>query len=223
MDKTFLVIIPAYNAASTISELIKKILKYIDKCDVVVVNDGSRDQTSRLIQESGVMVLQHPENRGKGEALKTGFEYALRKNYHAVITIDADLQHNPRSIPDFIRKSDKATGIIIGTRKRNLKNMPPARWLSNQLTSVMISVLTGQSVRDSQSGYRWISVQVLKRVKLKSKRYDLEPELLIKAGRIGFRIDEIPIDTIYTGGKSFINPLVDTGRFIKLIWRSLWW
>jgi glycosyltransferase involved in cell wall biosynthesis len=223
MERSYLVIIPAYNAAPTISTLIENTLKYVNKRDVVVVDDGSKDRTSALAQGFGIVVLKHPENRGKGEALKTGFMYALRNNYTAVITIDADLQHVPESIPDFIRKSDNPVGIIIGTRKRNLENMPMARWLSNQLTSLVISGLAGQSVRDSQSGYRWISTEALKKIKLKSKRYDLEPELLIKAGRIGIKIDKVPISTIYTGGGSFVNPLVDTGRFIRLMWRSLWW
>jgi len=223
MERSYLVIIPAYNAASTISTLIENILNHVNKRDVVVVDDGSKDQTSVLVRGFGIVVLQHPENRGKGEALRTGFIYALRNNYAAVITIDADLQHEPGSIPDFVRRSDKFTGILIGTRKRNLQNMPLARWSSNNLTSIMISVLAGQSVRDSQSGYRWISTEVLKKIRLKSKRYDQEPELLIKAGRAGLKIDEVPIRTIYTGGKSFVNPLVDTARFIRLMWRSLWW
>jgi hypothetical protein len=123
----------------------------------------------------------------------------------------------------FSSMNTTSPGIIIGTRERNLKNMPFARWLINNLSSVIVSVLSGQSIRDSQSGYRLISTQVLKNVKLESKKYDLEPEILIKASRKGFKIDEVYIRTIYTGGKSFINPLVDTGRFIKLMWRSLWW
>jgi glycosyltransferase involved in cell wall biosynthesis len=223
MERSYLVIVPAYNAASTISTLIENILKHVKKQDVVVVNDGSKDQTSALVQRFEIVVLQHPENRGKGEALRTGFDYALRNKYQAVITIDADLQHDPESIPDFVGKAYQSKDIIIGTRNRNLKNMPFARWLSNHLTSVIISVLAGQSVRDSQSGYRWISALALKRIKLKSKRYDQEPELLIKAGRMGLKIDKVTIRTIYTGGRSFVNPLVDTGRFIRLIWRSLWW
>jgi hypothetical protein len=101
--------------------------------------------------------------------------------------------------------------------------MPFARWLTNNLTSVILSILSGQRIRDSQSGYRLISTCVLKRIKLKAKKYDLESEILVKAGRCGFKIDAIPIGTIYRGNKSFINPLVDTGRFIKVMWRSLWW
>ena len=167
--------------------------------------------------------MKHKRNKGKGEALKTGFRYALEKNYHALITMDADLQHDPESIPDFIRMADSTPGIIIGTRKRNLEIMPFARWLTNNLTSAIVSVLSGQSTRDSQSGYRLIWTHVLKDLKLESKKYDLESEMLIKAKRRGFKIDQVPIKTIYGEGKSFINPLVDTGRFIKLMWRSLWW
>ncbi|HEX7401498.1 MAG TPA: glycosyltransferase family 2 protein [candidate division Zixibacteria bacterium] len=223
MVKNLLVIIPAYNAASTISGLIEKLSLHVEKGNMVVVDDGSEDHTTDLAEKAGVLVLCHVKNLGKGEALKTGFVYAIKKDYQAVITIDADLQHDPGFIPDFVAKSQEAGDVLIGTRERNLRNMPLARWFTNHLSSVIISIFSGQSIRDSQSGYRWISVKVLKRVKLASERYDLEPELLIKSSRLGFRIKDVFISTIYTQGKSYINPLVDTGRFIRLMWRSLWW
>jgi len=224
MDKTFLVLIPAYNASSTILELIEKTSKLVDKSDIVVIDDGSQDQTFAIAQKVGAAVLKHPINKGKGEALKTGFKFAIEKNYHAVLTMDADLQHDPSSINDFLQKSNENfSGIIIGTREISLKKMPFARWLTNNLTSVILSILSGQRIRDGQSGYRLISTQILKRIKLKARKYDLESEILAKAGRHGFKIDSVPIRTIYRGSRSFINPFVDTGRFIKLIWRSLWW
>ncbi|NIM98927.1 MAG: glycosyltransferase [candidate division Zixibacteria bacterium] len=221
--KKILVVIPAYNASLTVKQLIQGISKFVGKQDIVVIDDGSEDGTHDSAEEAGAILLRHKINRGKGEALKTGFEYALRRGYDALITMDADLQHDPESIPDFIRMADGSEGILIGTRKRNLKIMPFARWFTNNLTSIIVSVLSGQSVRDSQSGYRLILTQVLKKVELESEKYDLESEILIKAARKGFRIAEVPIKTIYREGKSFINPLVDTGRFIKLMWRSLWW
>ena len=224
MVKAFLVLIPAYNASSTISELIENTSEFVDKDDIVVIDDGSEDQTFVVAQRAGAAALKHKTNKGKGEALKTGFRYALGKNYEALFTIDADLQHDPSSIKDFLEKTNKDfSGIIIGTRDINLKKMPFPRWLTNNLTSAILSVLSGQTIRDSQSGYRLISTRVLKRTKLKGKKYDLESELLVKAGRSGFKIDSVPIKTIYRGGKSFINPFVDTGRFIKLMWRTLWW
>jgi glycosyltransferase involved in cell wall biosynthesis len=208
----------------TISELIEKISEFIDKSDIVVIDDGSKDQTFGIAQRAGAVVLKHERNKGKGEALKTGFKYAQKKNYDAFFTIDADLQHDPSSIADFLKKTaGNFNGIIIGTRDVHLKTMPFARWLSNNLTSMILSILSDQTIRDSQSGYRLISTQVLKKVKLKAKKYDLESEILVKAGRKGFKIDAVPIKTIYGGGKSFINPLIDTGRFLKLMWRTLWW
>jgi glycosyltransferase involved in cell wall biosynthesis len=217
------VIIPAYNAGTTIRELIERTSRFISREDIVVIDDGSRDRTSQTARATGALVLRHEINRGKGEALKTGFRHVQRLNYHALITLDADLQHDPESIPDFVRKASSTSGIIVGTRKRNLRIMPFARWLTNNLTSVIVSVLSGQSIRDSQSGYRLITAQVLKKMRLESRKYDLESEILIKARRKGFKIDEVPIRTIYAGGRSFINPLADTARFIKLMWRSLWW
>ncbi len=218
-----MILVPAYNADSTIAELIKEVLRFVDKDDIVVVDDGSTDQTFEVAKRFDVVVLRHQKNEGKGEALKTGFRYALQKGYPALITMDADLQHDPRSIIEFVRNSENSSGIIVGTREINLKIMPFARWLTNNLTSAIVSILSGGSIRDSQSGYRLISTEVLKSIKLRSKKYDLESEILVKAKRKGFKIDRIPIKTIYEGEKSFINPLIDTGRFIRLMWKSLWW
>jgi glycosyltransferase involved in cell wall biosynthesis len=221
--KRIAVVIPAYNAGRTITELIQRVREFVDRKDVVVIDDGSQDETSQLALLAGATVLMHDGNKGKGEALKTGFGFVLAHDYSAVITMDADLQHAPDSIPDFIRRAQSFSGMLIGTRERNLKIMPFARWLTNHLTSVIVSILSGATIRDSQSGYRLIPVEVLRELQLKSSKYDLESEILIKAARKGFGIGEVPISTIYPDGKSFINPLVDTGRFIRLMWNSLWW
>jgi glycosyltransferase involved in cell wall biosynthesis len=220
-----LVIIPAFNAEKTISQLIEQISPFLNKKDILVVDDGSLDSTYEIAKSCGVNLLQHKKNKGKGEALKTGFKYALKEGYSGVITLDADLQHDPEFIPEFIKKTESGVNsdVLIGTRIINLKIMPFPRWLSNNLTSIIVSILGDTKVRDSQSGYRYISAEVIKTVKLKTKKYELESELLIKAGRRKFKIDPVPISTIYEGSKSFINPLVDTGRFIKLMWKSLFW
>ena len=219
-----MIIIPAYNASSTLFTLIEQISAFIGRENILVVDDGSKDDTFDLANKSRVKVLQHKRNKGKGEALLTGFRYALDNGYDAAITMDADLQHHPKFIPDFLEKyRHNSPDIIIGTRKIELKTMPFSRWLTNNLTSIIVSVLGGTKVRDSQSGYRLISAIVLKRIRLITKKYDLESELLIKGGRMKFKIDSVFISTIYREGRSFINPLVDTKRFIKLMWRSLWW
>ncbi len=221
MENT-LILIPAFNAEKTISRLIGLISAHnIRKENILVVDDGSLDSTYQTARSCGVRVLQHEKNKGKGEALKSGFEYAIKENYSGVITLDADLQHDPKFIPDFIKNTD--SDILVGTRERNLRIMPFSRWLTNNLTSMIVSIMGFTNVRDSQSGYRYISTEVLKSIRLKTKKYELESELLIKAGRKGFKINPVYISTIYEGSKSFINPFVDTGRFIKLMWKSLFW
>ena len=113
-------------------------------------------------------------------------------------------------------------GIIIGSRMNDVKDMPGIRRWTNRTTSRWVTRLSHNEIKDSQSGYRLVKSEVLKAVHVRSRRYDAEPELLIKAGRAGFKIREIPIATIYhPGGKSSINPLVDTIRFVKLVVRSL--
>jgi hypothetical protein len=113
--------------------------------------------------------------------------------------------------------------MILGKRKIDLKVMPFHRFLSNKLTSTVISILTGGSIKDSQSGYRLIKAKALRSLELQSKKYDLESEILLRAARKGFKIDSIPIDTIYTDTKGFISPFADTLRFLLLLWRSFWW
>jgi glycosyltransferase involved in cell wall biosynthesis len=224
MSGKIAVIIPAFNAAKTIAALIEKIQKEFPELDVVVIDDGSTDQTFSLAKKAQAIVLQHPVNLGKGEALRTGFKYATEKKYSYVITLDADLQHDPRHIKDFLRiaKNDKPD-FILGTRHFSFQNMPWDRVLTNSITSVMLTILSGQKIKDSQSGYRMISEKVLKDIRLKGKKYDLESEILIKAGRKGFKIQSLEISTIYAGSQSFINPFSDTGRFLRICWKSLFW
>jgi dolichol-phosphate mannosyltransferase len=224
MMKKILVLIPAFNAEKTIPSLIDQISAFIPGKDILIVDDGSTDKTFQLAKESGANCLQHKKNKGKGEALKTGFEYVVEQGYSGVITLDADLQHDPKFIPEFIREAENGTlDVLVGTRHIELKTMPFSRWLTNNVTSIIVSILGDTKVRDSQSGYRYISTEVLRSFKLSTKKYEFESEILIKAGRKGFKIAPVPISTIYHGSKSFINPLVDTGRFIKLMWKSLFW
>lgn len=188
---------------------------------MVVVDDGSTDSTAQVLRDRNVVVLPHRQNRGKGEALKTGFAYARDNGYGAVITLDADLQHAPESIPGFLQLYRTGTyDLLVGARNIALSVMPFSRWLTNKVTSWIISRMAGQKITDSQSGYRLISTSLWHEMKLSTAAYDLESEILIKAGKRGYRIGEVPIETIYTGGVSYINPLSDSWRFIKLIWRN---
>jgi len=217
-----LIVVPAYNAAGTLPQLIARCKGSAPELSIAVVNDGSTDSTTEIVAGLDVIRLVHEQNRGKGEALKTGFDYARQEGFEAVITLDADLQHAPESIPAFIDLY--RTGeydIIVGVRTITLSVMPFTRWLTNKTTSWIISMMAKQRVTDSQSGFRLIATETWHRIPLATTGYDLESEILIKAGKAGYRIGEVPIETIYTGSKSYINPLADTWRFVRLVWRNL--
>ncbi len=206
------VVIPGYNVEGTIEELVRKIRGTIKT--VIVVDDGSVDETVLRARLAGATVLSHKKNLGKGAALRTGFQYARERNFEAVVTIDGDNQHNPDEIADFLREE---ADIVIGTRMRNTEGMPLIRFLTNRVTSIIVSFLSRRRLTDSQSGFRLIRTRVFEDVVLTTSNYETESEILIKAGERGYTIKEIPIATIYANQKSNINSVLDTLRFIKLV------
>jgi glycosyltransferase involved in cell wall biosynthesis len=215
------VVIPTYNEAKTIAELIKQILQ--QSLDIVIIDDGSWDNTHRIAKDSGANVLRNQSNEGKGACLIKGFNYALSRDFDAVITMDGDGQHLPSDIPYFIRLAQYSkSGIFIGNRMPKTRSMPQIRILTNKLMSWLLSKLTRQKIPDTQCGFRLIKKEVLKRVKLKTCKYETESEILIKAARLGFKIESIPIKTVYQGEKSQINPFIDSLRFIRFIFGELW-
>ena len=154
--------------------------------------------------------------------MQKGFEYAIREGFRSVLTIDADLQHLPEEIPRFFAVDD-GRRLVIGTRQISLKEMPLPRWLTNNLTSLIISVFSCCRIRDSQSGYRLIPTSLLKAIRLKTANYDFESEMLFKAGAVGCQVAEVTISTVYEGSQSYINPLIDTGRFIRQIFKRVFY
>jgi glycosyltransferase involved in cell wall biosynthesis len=212
-----LTIIPAYQVAEYLERVINDTRKYLD--DILVVDDGSSDGTYEVASNCGVYVIRHKENLGKGSALKTGFAYAIENDYEVVITLDGDGQHEPKYIPDFI-SAYKNTGadLIIGSRTSDKSDMPFPRRCSNFLTSHILSGFLHTKIEDSQSGYRLIKTDLLKMIKLKSKNYQLETEIIIKAVKAGFKIDFVPIKVVYGSKfKTSIRGLTDTFRWIRLV------
>ncbi|RKY86383.1 glycosyltransferase family 2 protein [candidate division KSB1 bacterium] len=214
------VLIPAYNVADKIGELLSKTTTYFPLIShVCVVDDGSDDGTDEIVKSNkGVFLIQHPKNRGKGAALRSGFSYFIRKGYDFILTMDGDGQHRPEDIPSFLQKiNHEYFDLLIGQRELSLRLLPLDRYLSNKLSSVLISILSNFSVKDSQSGYRLISTKLLQRVTLSTCRYETESELLLKALRIGAKIDFVPIPTIYGKEKSHIHRLPDVIRFMRMV------
>jgi len=213
-------LLPAYNEANAIGDIISKSRVFIES--IVVVDDGSSDKTARIAENLSVVVLKHKSNLGKGMALRTGFEYALEQGYELVFTMDADGQHEPADIPRFLEKlRQKDPDILVGARIIERWKMPLHRKLNNKLISTVGSWLCGQKVVDFQSGFRLIKSEVLRTVTLETSRYETESELLIKAGRLGFRIDSLPIRTIYGSEVSNIKPLREILLFTRMLCKSL--
>lgn len=224
MGKRILIVIPAYNEEERIGLLLDKLSGLFNLSDVLVVDDGSEDETASIANDYGVFLVKQPTNLGKGMALKKGFEFAIEKGYEAVITMDSDLQHNPEEIPKFIRLIEEEGGdILIGTREHDLHNMPFMRFLVNNVTSLVASILAGERVHDSQSGYRLIRSKVLRDIELNTSRFQMETEIIVKAARKGYTIKEVPIETLYFKDiHSHINPVIDTIRFVRLSLRLMW-
>ncbi len=220
------ILIPAYNEGKYIRDVIEDCLKY--EIDIIVVDDGSTDNTVEETgkftgnTESRVRLIQHEKNRGKGEALKTGFSYAAAKKYSGVITIDADGQHDVKEISDFLRTiREQNPDIIVGSRFQNIKGMPIIRLATNFFTSWVISAIAGRKINDVQSGFRFIGCRALK-INLETKNFETEPEILLKASWLNYRIINIPITTIYHKDfVSHVNPFIDTYKFFRLVFRSI--
>tara|TARA_Y100000814_G_C12264892_1_gene379696 strand:+ start:42 stop:698 length:657 start_codon:yes stop_codon:yes gene_type:complete len=210
-----LVVIPTFNTNNVINVLIDKILEQC-KIDILIIDDGSKDKI-RLNNYKNVVLMRNKTNQGKGYTLKKSIKYALLNNYSHIISIDSDLQHDPKHIPDFLNK-DKDTDIVFGSREFN-RPMPLHRILSNKITSFIISKIVKNNIEDSQSGYRRYKLSVFKNIKLNENGFHFESELILKCVNKNTKISNIPIQTIYNNSISSINNFSDTFKFIRLIFR----
>ncbi|HMK52968.1 MAG TPA: glycosyltransferase family 2 protein [Thermodesulfobacteriota bacterium] len=218
------ILIPAYNAQETLGSVLRKVEPL--KIDIIVVDDGSSDETKRISSEMGVHLLSHPVNLGKGAALRTGFQYILQKDYEVVITLDADGQHNPSEIPFLLRIFQNVKpDILIASRAAEFGKMTFLRRFWNRLGVKAVARLCHSDITDSQSGFRLIRTSLLKEVNLSTSHFETELELLIKACKKGFSMLSIPINTQKVDGTSstHFRPVADTWRVCKLFLRSLLW
>ncbi len=222
MKERIIALIPAYNEAARIGRVVQRTAPHVRQ--VVVIDDGSSDNTTEVARQAGAHVIRHLQNRGKGGAILTGLEFFRQSDAECAILLDADGQHDPAEIPSFLARADATqAGIVVGTRMQDTQAMPRLRLWTNQFTSWTCSRLARQRIADSQCGYRLLRRTVLPDLKFSTSRFETETEMLIQAGRAGHQIESVPVRTIYEPGRaSHIRPLRDTVRFFRLV-SQYWW
>jgi glycosyltransferase involved in cell wall biosynthesis len=212
-------IIPAYNEEKHIGDVARRTRAQLDH--VLVVDDGSNDRTAERAREAGAEVIIHPQNRGKGESIKTGLRHWLDRQFDFVIILDADGQHRPEEIERFVAAavSTAEPKLVLGNRMNDVARMPRTRRIVNRYMSKKISRVCRQEIPDTQCGFRMLHRQLIPDLLEGADRFEYETEMLIIASRKGFRIDSVPISTVYSDEVSSIHPVRDTLRFFKLMRR----
>ncbi len=214
------VLIPVHNEGKEIARIVGAVRA--QGLDVIVVDDGSEDDSGRLAEEQGALVLRNPAKQGKGASLQKGFAHILQHPYDGVVTMDGDGQHDVDDLPLFLAKAaGQPKSVVNGTRMGEAFRMPLVRRVTNRMMSWMISSLCGQKIEDTQCGFRYISCDVLRQIHLTASDFEIETEVLMKTSRLGYPILSVPIKTIYRDETSKIRPIKDTIRFFAYIFREM--
>ena len=216
MSERVACIIPAYRAAQTLPEVLRELRIAVPAATIIVVDDGSPDATAAIAEDLADRTIRLTHNRGKGVALRIGFEEALRGDAAVVITIDADGQHAPDYAPALLEALD-GFDIVIGGRVRAGSSMPLRRRVTNAMASMAIERVAGVRLPDTQSGFRAIRRRVLQSVRGRGDRYEFETDFLIRAMRAGFRVRNATVPTLY-GSDSHFRGMRDSVRIVRAIW-----
>ncbi|MEA2612836.1 MAG: hypothetical protein QOI52_795 [Chloroflexota bacterium] len=208
-------VVPAHDEAPRITAVISAARNLLP---VIVVDDGSTDATAARAREAGAEVIEQRPNQGKGMALRTGVGRALADGADAILTLDADGQHDPAEIPRFLDAwaADARPDLVIG--RRNFRSMPPARRMSNELGGRAFSWAVGRPIPDNQSGYRLVSRRLAEATLASDEPgFAFEVEQITTCIRMGGTIAWVPIQTIYAGAPSHIRPLAHLREFVRIV------
>jgi len=219
---TYCILIPSFNAEKTLGAVLAECLQI--GVPVVVVNDGSTDNTQIVAAALPVVILRHEHNLGKGRALRTGFAWALEHGFAAVVTLDADGQHDVSAVTRLYESAvDNSIDLLIASRHTQFECMQGLRAFWNRFGVWCMRKRTGFEITDSQSGFRYYSSTLLKSVTLSADGYDLEMELLMKAWRKGFRVASLPVAARVADGRStsHFRPVRDTWNICKIFLRYM--
>ena len=206
-------VIPAFQEGPRIAAVVEAACRHLP---VVVVDDGSTDDTATRAEAAGATVLRQIPNAGKGAALRIGFRYALEREAEAVITLDGDGQHDPDEMPSFLRAYEAGRpALVIG--RRDFSAMPPVRRLSNALGGLVLSAAVGRDVPDNQSGYRLIGRRLMTALLDSGEAgFEFEVEMIARCIALELPIAWVPIRTIYAGEPSHIRPWAHFTSFLRV-------
>ena len=212
--------IPAYQAAPFIADVVRGTLDVLP--DVVVVDDGSDDETGRRASEAGAELITLPYNRGKGCALRAAFERLFGDGFDAVVTLDADGQHLPAEIPRLLDELAKGADLVLGTREHLFDQMSRVRSTSNRLSSIAISFAAGKKLSDIQTGFRVYSRRLFESVPFVGSRFEAESAVVVRAARRGLVIRALPVRMGPPDGRatSHYRPVVDSLRIAVAVTRA---
>jgi len=213
------VIIPTYNNAGTIRQVLSGVLEYTD--NIIVVNDGSTDETAEILKSfSGIHLLGFVKNKGKGYALRKAIRHAHDLGFRYGISIDSDGQHSPADLPDFLKKiKEEPEAIIIGSRNLKTENMPAKNSFGNKFSNFWYYIETGRKLPDTQSGFRAYPLYLLHKKRFFGRKYEFEVEVLVRSAWSGIKTIHIPVSVYYppdTERVSHFRPFADFFRISVL-------
>ncbi len=200
-------LVPAYQAAGTVRAVVSGLRRHVVR--VLVVDDGSTDETAQVAAEAGAEVLRIRPNAGKGSAVRAGLALLLESEVTHVAFVDADGQHDPEDLPALLAAALDGDDFVIGSRMADPEVIPPVRYKTNEIGSRILTRMTGHEIQDGQSGYRVVAADLLRRLRLTSRGYSIETEMLLKAAPYVKRFREVPVRAVY-GGPSHYRGFRDT-------------
>ena len=208
------VVIPAFQAAATIGDVVARTRAAIPQAEIIVVDDGSSDGTGDEGRRRGATLVTHPRNRGKGVALRTGIARACANDADLIVTLDADGQHPPEEIPRLLAPlAEGRADLVLGARRRD-GVMPLSRRFTNWLSATLASRIAGQRLHDAQTGFRAFTRVVAERIQPVGDRYEFEANFLLDALRAGYQVASVEVPTIY-GPRSHFRSWTDSWRMAR--------
>ena len=204
-------IVPAFNEARSIADVVTGLHGIVSH--VLIVDDGSTDQTAARARAAGAEVLTRGRNTGKGSAIRAGLAHVMTRPFTHVLLLDGDMQHRPREASRLLDAAQRTgADLVLGERAFSREEMPAARYHANRIGSRVLSWFVGAPVQDTQCGFRVCRLDALRDLPLRARGYEIETEMLVKLRRRGARLASVPITAVYAAERSKLRPVRDTTR-----------